>query len=86
MKKLSLGLLMLGALLLTSNAVVACDCSGGCEKAKCNCVKTCDCGCQNGKECNCDKNCDCKKGADENCNCVTKKFGIFRKKQCNCEK
>ena len=84
MKKLSLGLLVLGALLLTTNTVFACDC--GCEKAQCNCAKTCDCGCQNGKDCNCVKNCDCKNCTDSNCNCTTKKFRIFRKKQRNCVK
>lgn len=86
MKKLTLGLLMLGALLLTTNSVFACDCVCGCEKVTCNCAKTCDCGCQNGQEYNCDENCNCLKCKNDTCNCKTKKFRIFRKKQCNCAK
>ena len=46
-------------------------------------VFACDCNCATNDvpKCNCAKNCDCG-----NCKCETKKFRLFRKNKCNCEK
>lgn len=89
MKKLFTSLFILGALLLTTGAVFACDCNcATSDVPKCNCAKTCDCGCQKGEKCKCENckkeevaNCNC-----DNCKCETKKFRLFRKNKCNCTK
>ena len=64
MKKLIIGFLFTGLILLNVNSVFACDC--GCEnKANCKkeCMKDCNCGCQKGEKCN------CKKGLFKKCKC-----------------
>lgn len=50
------------------------------EKKKCNCVETCDCGCQEGKECTCEHEeceCNCEDCSCENCECSCE--------ECDCE-
>ena len=63
------------------------------EKEKCNCVETCDCGCQEGKECVCDEQCNCNEhecccGDDCNCDeheCCCGDECNCEEHECNCE-